>query len=154
MSIKGLPRLSSVSRRNRRLPQRVRVDVKASQGARRLGFERQLVDIERLDGEDIVVRFVAYRRTSPAKPRLAVIRTRLQSPGGQGAGTAYVRCKSAHRLRDIDDDPMPPSRTRRSVRIVERHREALRARGRITPCDCGRMVSARAAETIENVIER
>src|SRR5690606_36439065 len=114
----------------------------------------ELVDLQRVDGENVAIRFVADRRAGAAPARAAEVGAWLHRTGGQLAavgGAGALRQRMGVR-RQVVYDPVPPAGTAgRRVGVVHQHGEALRTGRRLLPRERRRHVAAVAAEALEYV---
>src|SRR5437879_4644009 len=114
-----------------------------ARGGRFLRRAFDMIDVERVDGEDVAMRTVALRRT-----RTAVL-----------AGAVVVPASLAHALPgadgsdargNVEREPMPVSASGRGVGVETGDDEALRPGGRAGPGEFRRRVAAAASGVYES----
>src|SRR6185295_3727763 len=136
-----------------RLADLIGVDHEARQGSARILIGVDMVDLQRVNRENVAVRPVALRWTGPAIAGLAEIGARLDGAARRlaASGIAGAGGKRVDVGGDVEHHPMPPAAAGRSVGIVDGQREAFRAGGRILPFQRRRNVAALAAEPLEHL---
>src|SRR5579859_4039975 len=100
--------------------------------------------------ENVTVRRPGRRR-GPAIAGRSKIRASLQSSSRQPFSASAVRRKLFHRSRNVRDDPVPPARPGRRIRIVRREDKTLGAFRRAFPSQMRRTVAARVAHSLEHL---
>ena len=121
-------RLAAVERRQGRLRERMKMQVEADHRRRRVLVGVELVDVDRIDREDVVVGLVALGRTRAAVAGNSGIRPALDRALRRGvalriAGALGERSRIGG---DVEDDPVPESAAGRRIGIVDIQGEALR----------------------------
>ena len=102
------------------------------------------------------MRFIALRRAGTAKGMGAIIRTPLLDARGQ-LGAACVSRPFGQFMdvgRNVVHHPVPPTRARRCIRIIDGQGKALSALGYAVPHQCRRNIFPGAAEAIKHLIQR
>src|SRR5262249_16493334 len=137
-----------VETHDRRLGQRIEMELKADDGCRCIRRHLQAVGPDRKHREQITVRMVAGGRTRTAVARRAKDGTgRQRSPWQpRGPPIAGISRQLGYVRRDVHYQPVPEPAARGCIRIETGNGKALRAGGCSRPRQMWRLVVPRAAE--------
>jgi hypothetical protein len=110
------------------------MQVEADHRRRGVGCRIDLVDVDREDREDVVMR-LARRRAGAAPSGDAEIGAALHCAGRHAAALGIARAlgEAGGGGRDVEHDPMPEAAPSGGVGIIDRDCEALGARRRAAP---------------------
>src|SRR6266571_1645001 len=152
-TLRRLPHLPPIGRGEARLAELVSVEHETDQRAARLGVGVDLVDLERVYGEDVAMRLVALGRARSTVAGFAEVGPRLHRTLRRltARRVANAQRKRGHAGRYVEHDPVPPAAPGRRIGVVDRDREALGARGRVLPQQGRRDIAALAAEALEHL---
>src|SRR6266568_182742 len=118
--------------------ERIRLRHEADERGGGVGRHVELVDLQRVDREEVAVRPVSRGRAGAAEARRAEIGpSLLRALGQSGLAAAGALGQLLRGRRDVVDDPVPPAGAGRRVGIVDREDEALRAGRRVRPGELG-----------------
>ncbi len=141
-------RLSSVPADERPFPDHIHVKIVSDQCGRGIRRQFEVGCLQCIDGKNIMVREIPLRGTGSAIPFHPEVCRRLNGSSGKSPAvrTARPGRKFPDRRRNVVDHPVPPSGTRRGIRVIRRDGNALRPLGKMSPPDSGRDVSAGTSE--------
>ena len=127
---------------------------KADQGSGRILGNIDFFDLECINRKDIAVRLISFWRACTAESTDPIIRSALNSARRQQfAGyIAGIRRQFGDICRDIVDDPMPPARSRRRIRVIHRNCIAFCTRWTRRPLQRRGLILPRAPESVKYLL--
>jgi hypothetical protein len=144
--------LSTISRRERGLPDFLHVDVEPDQRRTGLKVDIELLHLERVQREDVAMRLVPCWWARAAVSWCAKIGASFERSDWQLRSVlARAVRQRAGRRWDIDNDPVPESGAGRGVGVEHCQHKALRACGRIGPRELRRHIVAAASKRVQDL---